>query len=207
MELTKRDLAAILLGLLIGSAMTHAVEISAWSARVDWPKTFESIAHIAQAIGLLLGGIWAYYLFVRQRLGRCRINLEHSVQTMKLDGDYLVRILLEIKNTGTVLVAPSVGAVRLHQVAPADPAHLATVKTTAKTAEENWPQLGSTFTLNLEKHLRLEPGERERYAIDFVVPSTVKGVQVHSKVYFDSDDPETYMDLATLHGIPAQEFA
>ena len=203
MEFTKRDASAVFLGLILGGVITHIAEISSWSGQVDWPKTFESMSHIAQAIGLLVAALWAYYLFVRQRLSRCRINLEHDVRTIKLDGEHLVRVLLEIKNTGFVLVSPSSGIVQLHRVAPATVTQRANVKTTTTTSENNWPEVGK-FELDFKKpHLQLEPGERERYAIDFVVTEEITGVQVYSKIYYDVDDSAMYLDLATVHPVPS----
>jgi hypothetical protein len=203
MQLTKRDASAILLGLVLGVIGTHAVEVSAWAGRIDWPKTFESLAHICQAVGLVVAGTWAYYLFIRQRLGWCRIDVEHYVQTQKLDDHYLVRVLLEIKNVGSVLVQPSEGLVRLEKVAPAETGVSSRVAGTSTSAEQNWLTIRE-YKLDLStSQLQLEPTERERYAFDFFVPQDTKAVQVYSKIYFDASDPKVYLDLATLHPVPS----
>src|ERR1043165_9127459 len=110
MKLSLRDWSAIGLGNVLGVVFCEIAEIYSAGRAVDWPKTFDSAKNISQVIGVIVAGGWAYVLFVRQRLGRVRANLEHSVLTAGLsDGRKLIRAGLEIQNVGAVLIRPPHG--------------------------------------------------------------------------------------------------
>ena len=205
MNLSRRNVSYIALALLLGVFSVYAAHTAAWLNWIDWPKTFESIAHVAQTFGLGLGGWWTYRLFVKERHDRIRANVEHHVSSAIVSpSERVVRVLLEIQNAGSVLLQPRKASIRLDIVAPAEAPNLDKVRESKRTSEHNWPSLR---TINLDfaaDGFHLEPFEKERYSVDFLVPISTTAVQVHSVV--DAPD-NTYWDLATLHAVVDPENA
>lgn len=189
--------------LLLTGAAIYVAHTASYLTWVDWPQTFQSIADLAQVAGLAVAGWWTYSLFIKQRHNRERVNIEHHVNSAVVSSDErVVRVLLEMQNAGSVLFQPHSASVRLDVVAPAELAHLDAIRNTRRTARHNWPEL-HTVKLDLAADgFYLEPLEKERYSVDFLVPLSVTAVQVFSRVVAPAGD---YWDLATLHALSVAE--
>jgi hypothetical protein len=200
MKIFSRDLALLALGLAAGGLACHIVYAIAWK-RVDWPATFQATSNIAQVIALIVGAVWTYRLFVRQRSNIVRVNIEHVVRGFLLQNDQrLIRVVMEIHNLGTVLLQPTKGSLSIYAVSPSTKGLIHKVYESSETADKNWPEIKNLPINFAEDNFRLEPGEKERYPYDFIVPSSLEIVQIHSSVWCgDEDDPAYFRDETTIH--------
>ena len=66
----------------------------------DWVDTAQGIASIAQALAILVGGIWAYFKFFRGRTfaRRAEVALEASVVSSGVEE--FLKVAVNLRNTG-----------------------------------------------------------------------------------------------------------
>lgn len=174
---------ALILGLLLGRWVT----LSKVGQSVNWPDTFQSLAHAAQVVAFAVAGWWTYRLFVRQRMDQPRADVTHIVQDGPSDSNHrVVRVTVAIKNVGHVVISPPD----------------ATIQIDVPDIKEN-----GSLTWSNEKckefdfgkyDLILEPGESHRYPFDFVVERTVEIVRVRTKIRVRKESTD-FWDENSVH--------
>ena len=158
---------------------------------VDWPVTIEAATKIVQAGAYIAAGIWTYLLFVRQRVGHARAEIGHQLTVVRLDdGRRLVRVIAEIKNVGSVLIQPPSAWVVLRRFSP--------------DGQATWQDIERRDLETADERLVIEPGEVERYPVDFVVGADIDIVEVHSRVWCGKHYAEQYWDETSVHRLPKE---
>jgi hypothetical protein len=162
---------------------------SSSSHSIDMPSVVQAVAASIQAAvvfaGALVGGIWTWRLFVRNRLAYPRASVQLSVSHLPLvkDKSQLVHVAVSIKNTGDVLLKSSRAELRLRQVVPV-PEDLAEVAdgncdpVLEGHTEIEWPCLAAR-NWRKEHGFEIEPGEVDSLHADFAIPITVSVVQFY----------------------------
>jgi hypothetical protein len=176
------------IGFLLGRLWT----IRALGGDIDWPATFESLSSVAQVIALVIGGWWTYRLFVRQRVDKARANITHSIQSTLLPGDSqrFVRVVVNIHNVGNVELKPPGGYTEI-EVAEISPGQ----------DKVGWKRHGDEYKLPFRRDgLTLEPGEVERYSVDFSVPAQHEMFQVHTRIECGDHHPGDFWDETDFCG-------
>ena len=157
---------------------------------VDWPVTITAVNNVVQSAVLLAGAVWTYRLFVKQRLGQPRANLELRADFIMHKATHrFVRVTTFVHNVGSVSIRPPVGNVALYQVLPLTPDRAASLETATAKGDESvrvepadYPPLGMR-TVDLEAdEMVLDPGETDYFAADFIIPFEVGAVLVESTV-------------------------
>lgn len=155
---------------------------------VNWPLTFAATKDLLEGAAVVIGGIWSYLLFVRQRLGKVRANLTHEIDCIDVNADYLLlHVITRIKNVGSVVIKPPKADVSVDGMVPLPEdidagLDLARTKNRAPKLPLEYPSLG-TKTMDLaEAEIFLEPGEEDVFPADFVLSRTVKVVRVVTEV-------------------------
>src|SRR5205085_10447563 len=88
-------------------------------------KFFDVISKIVTVSATIIGAIWSYYAFFRQRLKEPRLNVTHEINTLDLaDGRRLLKIYAAITNLGQVRVELPVWYLRAEQILPLTPTPL-----------------------------------------------------------------------------------
>lgn len=179
---------ALLIALSVGALAGRWFTLAELDRAIDWPTTFSALADVAQVLALITAAWWTYRLFVRQRVDQDRADLSHSVQVIELGPtSRLVRITLEIKNVGNTELTPPSGSTTVSRAV--EPA----------SGRLTWVGIESQ-DLGLASHnLILEPGETERYALDFLLPHDISVIQVFSRVQCDGGVADEYWDESTVH--------
>jgi hypothetical protein len=69
----------------------------------DWTETAKAIAALVQAAAIVVGGIWAYFKFVRGRTfaPRCEIDLQTTLVTN--GAQHALRVEASLRNTGAAV--------------------------------------------------------------------------------------------------------
>lgn len=204
-----KRLSWLAVGLVFGAITAGVVARFLWLERVDqsvdWPATFTAISDITQTIAVVVAGVWTYRLFVKQRSDRIRAELGLSASVVEASGEnVLVRAVLEIKNVGSVELCPHKayvrvqGIVRSRSVVPQSSTGNG-VSHTPHTSVEEWPDiLTSELQFENDDRLTLEPGEAERYPMDFMIPGDYTTVQVRVIVRADRDEKGIYWDETSI---------
>lgn len=160
---------------------------------VEWTKWTAGVRDLGTVVGLIIGGAWAYSRYVEKREGEPRAKINHHLVPIDLEsGKLLLRVVLEIENSGTVAVEPFDGSM-LVQIPAQSPA------TSSDDPDKSWIQLHKLEYPFRRDCVIVEPGETERYSRDVVVDGHIRVVQLHSRVacYKEGDTPA--WDDTTVH--------
>ncbi len=80
-------------------------------------QNIESVLTIA---AILIGGIWTYILFIKNREKYPKADLSQIIQKIDLDDELLIRLTIVIKNVGRVKLPIKSGEVRLQHIKPSN---------------------------------------------------------------------------------------
>ena len=112
-----------------------------------WKDVSAIIQALLTSAGIIIGGIWTYLLFVRQRLHFPKVKIALSLTDAILpDGNRLVHTELKIDNVGSVILCSDYAELRLQQVVPV-PKEINTIIVDGKdpvqegNSEIVWPML------------------------------------------------------------------
>ena len=101
-----RDFSLPLIGLLIG-ILAFCLVAHYSSVKIDWTVTRDftaSIQSVVQAIAFLVGGIWAYYKFVKGRSFQESLSPIITGRFASIDGAIYLVISIQIKNAGSARI-------------------------------------------------------------------------------------------------------
>lgn len=156
----------------------------------------ETIQAIVTTAAIIIGGIWTYNLFVKERKQFPHANIEQKISHVALSQrTNLLRVGIEIANTGTSRLLLGKSIIRVQQILPTTPCPKqgpcasqqvdAALKETERQADRfGWPLIAERDK-RFEQPLDIEPGEKDLVEFEFAVPSGVKVIRVYS--YFRND--------------------
>ncbi|MBN1186113.1 MAG: hypothetical protein JXB49_27785 [Bacteroidales bacterium] len=85
----------------------------------NWIKISEIWLNVCSALGIITAGIWTYIIFIHQRTGQPKINIQLEESLIKLFSEkVLVSIRVNIENIGNVVFIGDQFEIRLRQVKP-----------------------------------------------------------------------------------------
>lgn len=151
---------------------------------------WKEIAQIAQSvftiIAVLVGGIWGYWLFVKNRQRYPRAQIEHSVFHRAISDDkILLHVIVKVSNLGNVLLSLVSLDTRIQKILPSSDEFIESIRKGLDTVDEGeaeieWPLIGSR-ELNLEKDkYEIEPGETQGIDCDFILGSDVEVIALYT---------------------------
>lgn len=151
---------------------------------------WKTVAELAQAafttVAIIIGGVWTYLRFIKNRLRFPRAELSHAIVHKNLAaGKSLLRINLKVVNKGDVLLPISKTWTTISQILPMADNSLKVLETGNELprdddAEIKWPEIGCQEITYKPNTAEIEPGESEMFHFDFIVSSDVKIVHVYS---------------------------
>lgn len=154
----------------------------------DWKTLLEAIGAAATTIALFVAGLWAYWLFVKNRERFPRASVTHETMVVRVSNNqWLLHVSTVVKNSGKVLLPLDTAFVRLQLVRPL-PASIGKALTAGQDPvpegqqEVDWPLLRSRHWEWPRGAAEIEPGEQETLLADFFVDTSVDVVEVYSYV-------------------------
>ena len=84
----------------------------------------QNLESVATILAILIGGVWTYILFIKNREKFPKADITHSIEKINRKNDVIVRLTIEIKNLGKVKLPVKSGEVRLQQIKPVSYTHL-----------------------------------------------------------------------------------
>ena len=141
-------------------------------------------ANMATVIAIAVGGWWTYSRFFKNRTGKPKAAISLSVADRRLTGDdLLVRVVIRLENTGSVLLPVERLRCEISQVNPPAPDALDRLNKRELITEEHVADLGCIRCYEenrKEGEVRIEPGEADTFPFDFVVPSDLTTISLYS---------------------------
>jgi len=121
-------------------------------SKKSWSDVAQGAAAIAGIVALIVGGLWAYFLFVKGRTFSNRLEPSAEGELLQVNGKTMVRLKLVVKNAGASVFtfADHPKAVYLYATAAADWVSAANVL---------WSDPYLRLTRILENHDWIEGGE------------------------------------------------
>jgi hypothetical protein len=143
-------------------------------------------ANAATVAALGIGGWWTYSRFFKNRTGKPRAAISHSVEDRRItDGDLLVRVVLKLENTGAVLLPVEHLRCEIAQVDPPADGALKRLERRELISEENLADLGCIRCYEEKRakgEVRIEPGEADFFPFDFVVSADLATISIYAHV-------------------------
>jgi uncharacterized membrane protein YciS (DUF1049 family) len=152
-------------------------------------ETLKYLSDIIQAIiicaGIIIGGLWTYFLFIRQRLGLPKLEIELSVNEVLLSEETkLIHVELKLLNVGSVVLTSNLAEVRLRQIVPIPSNVEDLIKgeldpVPQDKTEIEWPMLAERNWNWDQGKFEIEPGEGDSLHADFITPIEIKTAEFY----------------------------
>lgn len=167
--------------------------------RPKLPSGIKDKIEIAQALvtiaAVFVGGFWTYMLFIKERSEVPHANIEQTISHVSIsDKINLLRVGVELTNTGNSLMKLGNAIIRVQQILPLPPCPTQgpCAATEASAAANEVEQQGDRFPWPLIAERKenyaptydIEPGESQLLDFEFATPSKIQVVRVYS--YFQN---------------------
>lgn len=149
-----------------------------------WKDLGDIVESFATALAIILGGLWTYRAFIRQRLALPRLDVSLTVEQAPVGKSLLVRAQVLLRNSGNVIATSSRGEIRLRQVVP-PPSDIEEAVATgldpvpADCAQVEWPMLAGREWIWKPGEFEIEPGEADSLSADFFIPLQIQVVEIY----------------------------
>lgn len=121
-------------------------------SELDVAKAWAEIVRaLVTALALIIGGIWAYYKFIKGRIYRPRLEISISPEWRALEEGHVLQVTVAVKNIGSSFVR------LLHRGTGLETYPMATPQSPAPRLSTTWDD-GPVLPL-LADHMWIEPGE------------------------------------------------
>ena len=148
----------------------------------EWIGPIQAVVTI---VAIVLGGIWTYTLFVKERRAYPQANIEQKISHISLtENVILLCVDVEVTNTGNSALKIKQALIRVQQILPT--VHTTPVKelnealASIDRKDDNfpWPLLAER-TKGSERPMEIEPNERDLFNFEFALDATVEIVRIY----------------------------
>lgn len=157
----------------------------------SWKTITDIAANAATVMAIAVGGMWAYWRFVRERTRWPRAQLELVVTHRGLTGEHtLLNVMVRLRNAGTGLMRLTGLRTYVYRVLPLSEDERSRVArgelVPAGEVEAEWPCIAKARRRWApDRGPQIEPGEGDEYRHDFVIDSDVETAFVY--VYVENE--------------------
>lgn len=166
----------------------------------------QNLESLATILAILIGGIWTYILFIKNREKFPKADITHKIEKINRKQDVIVRLTIKIENLGKVKLPVESGEVRLQQIKPSNSSVINAVERfqenkNAKKREIGWPILEERVFSFKKDEYELEPTEKEHFEFDFILDQEIDVIQfyTHIKNVFKADKGWNYTSIHELN--------
>lgn len=172
--------------------MASPTQTASGTTLKDWVDIAQSVVTI---VAVIVGGLWTYDVFIKERHDYPHANVEQKITHLTLpDKENLLRVGLDLTNTGNSLMAIDQSIVRVQQILPlascaAEPCAASQMKEALANVDRNedrftWPLIAER-NMTFKPSAEIEPGEKQSFDFEFVTPSNVRAVRIYT--YFRNE--------------------
>lgn len=156
---------------------------------------FQHITEIIESfftiLAIIVGGIWTYIIFIKNREKYPKAVLKHNVDTVDIEDGLLIRLRIEIENLGKVILPIKTGEIRLQQIKPSTKTVSEAIENfqndvNEKKADIIWPLLEKRILkYEADQTYELEPGEIDYFEFDFILSNEIDVIQFYTHIEND----------------------
>jgi hypothetical protein len=168
--------------------LTDQLHLSVIASLDTWKTATDLAANLFTIGAIIIGGVWAYFRFARERTRWPRAELQLVLIHRRLtEGESLLSAKVKVHNSGSGLMKLEELRLYIHRVLP--PGDETRQKIESGTliqsgdaaGEANWPCI-EPFKRTWSGDMRpeIEPQENDEFPYDFVVPSDLETVFVYA---------------------------
>ncbi|WP_447979626.1 hypothetical protein [Candidatus Nitrospira bockiana] len=163
---------------------------------MTFKEKVETLQALVTITAVVIGGVWTYNLFVKERQHYPHATIEQKLSHVALsEQTNLLRVGIDVTNTGSSRLILGKSIIRIQRILPLlscpkeGPCAAKEVNDALQGIERNadrfsWPLIAERDT-KFTQPLDIEPGEKDFIEFEFAVPSEVAVVRVYS--YFRND--------------------
>jgi hypothetical protein len=143
-----------------------------------------ALAHVAQVVAIVVGAIWTYRRFIKQREDFPRATLEQITTHRELSSEHTyLRVAVKIDNVSAVLLQTDKVRTYVYQVRPVTN-ELAELLAEGRLVLEGEREASWPCVARFEGPApgKIEPGEGDEFGFDFVIPTDVTTVFIYSYI-------------------------
>jgi len=151
-------------------------------------ETIDLIEAIFTILAIIVGGVWGYWLFVKNRQRYPRANVSQSIIHKDLGNKKtLLHVDVLITNIGNVLLEIISLKTKASQILPL-PGDIKKTITDGQDpvlegeTEVDWPIIDSREEQFEKSECEIEPGESQSIQFDFFIDSDVELIEIYSSV-------------------------
>jgi hypothetical protein len=142
-----------------------------------------AIETICKVAALVVGGIWAWKGFIRNRLRYPSATLEHVATSWSDEGKTFLHVKVRITNTGNVLIRLSKGKTWIEKLTPL-PSKIRVATQSGEPIpkgrhEIDW-SLIAKHQLAENEHTEIEPKESDELNFDFVIDPRISRILIYT---------------------------
>jgi hypothetical protein len=146
---------------------------------------------LAEIIGLGVGGLWTWRLFIKNRQDYPRAKITHTISHANLPGGKRwLRVTANVTNIGPVFLGLAEGFVWVQQILPppsefTEKLHGGEDPVTRNETEYKWPLIAERKFDWKESPREVEPNEEDHIQFDFVIDAEAALIEIYS--YFENE--------------------
>ncbi len=176
-----------------------------------WQVWGQLIETYLTSAAIVLGGIWVYKNYFRQRVRYPWLKTEIHVAPVKIDAGWILHINASLENTGEVRARVSKAELRLRQIVPLPYEIEEAVANGYDPVSEGeseivWPMLAVRNWEAKEGGFEVEPKEVDAFCADFFVPTEVQSVELY---FFAANEKKKKQNLGwsttSVYNLPNME--
>lgn len=141
------------------------------------------VQSIATIVALVIGGVWALYIYNNQREAKPHLNIDHEITSILLSPEYrLIHISVIHENRGNTLIELNKSDIRLQQIMPLSESISKKLTRRDDSIINNCPIIGWPLLCRRlsSQNLELEPNETHESITEFIIPSYVSVVKIYT---------------------------
>lgn len=145
-----------------------------------WKDLFSIIQAALTSVGIFVGGIWTYFLFVRQRLIFPKVDIELFIKdTILPEGARFIHAEIKVNNLGHVILKSDYSELRLRKIVPIHDEIRQHIEggfdpVPQDKTEIEWPMVAGRNWKWDKEEFEIEPGESDSLHADYIIESNIK---------------------------------
>jgi len=187
----------------------------------------ESVKPAIEIAAIIIGGVWSYLLFIKNRQSRPKAKISHLIYSERLnDQKILLRVELKISNIGNVLLQIQSCKTWIQQLTPLDMDKLKLIEegknlVSEEKHEADWGLIDGVEIFYKENKAavkksdiktvvenfvpQIEPGEEDFIYFDFTIDANVQTILIYSYLRNSSIRRRDFgWSLCTIYNISKQ---
>lgn len=152
-------------------------------------EEYKDMVHVIQSLltsaAITIGGIWTYFIFIKNRSNYPIINLSLSSKQFDIKEDkFLIHVSVKLENQGLVLLQSKEAELRLRQAKPLPTDVLDVIKGGYDPVPDDeqeilWPLVTERKWCWDNDSFEIEPKESDTLYADFIIDSSVEIVEFY----------------------------